>query len=378
MIFFLAPTISHAISAAPPPDLVNAMQHLADSRRCGLNEILGDREVLRAVSNCQHLSSSARAIYGRLSEVSTRMHQLLAECELYVLVSDQPAICARETIAGQERIVLSVEHLARHQRLSQSAVLLCENLDDCTFLNWIGQFYADWRRLPNRLQFEARNGGGHTTAQVYDAILESRDTQCLCISDSDLKYEGDTALGETARAIQEVHARRDTTLAHLHVLQCQEAENMIPASILADVYASDANKLAASADLQAIQGNAAHELWRYYDVKKGLCTFELLHPSNPEFQSSWCRAFGSVVDITSATCSGCREHEQCEHKSDCTVYLGRGLGMSVLSDTIESFFSMKSPAEVRRRVPPRMAADWSAVGRLVWTWGTAGYRMAAC
>jgi hypothetical protein len=378
MVFLISPSIGPAIGATPSPDLINALQHLADSRRCGLNEILGDRDVLRAVSVCPHLSTPARAVYAKLSEISTRMYHLLSRCSLHVLVTEQPSICTRETASGQERIVLSVEHLARHQHLAQNPHLLCENLDDCSFLTWVGSLYADWNRLPAQMHLEDRNGGGHTTAHVYETILQGRDVLCLCISDSDLKYEGDTALGETAAALQEVNDRNDTTLAHLHILSCQEAENLVPASILADVYRSDTNKLDATSDVQSLQDELTHELWRYYDTKNGIRAFQFLSPPNPQFQTSWSRIFGAPTDVTRNNCPDCAKYNTCQKKSDCTTYLAKGLGTTVLPDTVESFFRKRSSAEISRRIPARIKPEWETIGLLVWTWGTAGFRMAAC
>jgi hypothetical protein len=284
----------------------------------------------------------------------------------------------RETVSGQERIVLSVEHLARDQRLGQEPALLCENLNDCNFLTWLGSFYADWNGLPNRVRFEPRNGGGQTTAQTFEAILQGRNTLCLCIADSDLKYEGDNSLGATATALREANERSGTPLAHLHILCCQEAENLVPASVLEDLYSGDATKLASTSDIQQIQKDTAHELWRYYDVKNGIRVFQFLNPVRAQFQTSWSRVFGQASDVTKEYCRRCAELNICEEKSDCTTYLARGLGTTVLADTVESFFLKKSSAEILRRIPARMENDWSRIGRVLWTWGTAGPRMAAC
>src|SRR5205823_531302 len=113
MLFYLSPGIGPAIEApGRSADLVNALQHLADSRRCGLNNILGDRSVLRAVSTCEDLSKSARAVYARLAEVSTQLHGIISKCNVYVEVSEQPAVCHRVNVAGQIKIVISVDYIA--------------------------------------------------------------------------------------------------------------------------------------------------------------------------------------------------------------------------------------------------------------------------
>jgi hypothetical protein len=342
-----------------------------------VNEILAEREVFQAAAACTHLSRSARALYQRLAEASTRMRYLLSQCQVIVRVTEEPSVCRREMTDGQETIVLSAELLSREQRLAQQPVLLCENLDDCDFLECLGVIYGTQRRLPDRIQLSTRNGGGSTTASVYEDILKAKAELCLCICDSDLKYEGDTSEGDTARALRAAHVLYDPTLACLHVLRCQEAENLIPASILADVYISDVQKLNAVPDLDNIQSNRTHQLWRYYDIKNGIRVFEFVSSANQRYVASWSRVFGGSSDIVEHNCAACAKYRACERKSDCTAYLARGFGSTVLRDTVTGFFTKRSCAEIIRRLPQAIAGEWEIVGRLVWAWGMAGCRMAA-
>jgi hypothetical protein len=277
----------------------------------------------------------------------------------------------------QEQIILSVEFLARGQRLAQQPALLCENLDDCDFMVWLGIVHGFRMNLPERIQLSKRNGGGSTTAKVYEDILKSKEELCLCISDSDLKFEGDTAEGGTACALCEVNSCNDSTLACLHILQCHEAENLIPASVLADVYASDPQKLSAVPDLEGVQSNEAHQLWRYYDVKNGIRAFEFINSPKLQYIASWTRVFGCASDVKKHMCRVCPEVGACEKKAECMDYLAKGFGASVLTDTVREFLTKNSRAEIVRRLTPRMLAEWELVGRLIWTWGIAGCNMAA-
>jgi len=372
MVFLLSPNLATVIATSPSNDLINALQHLADSRRCGQNEILGDREVFRTISKCLALSYSARAVYHRLAEASSTMRNLLTHCVFYVFVTEEPSVRRRERDGDRERIIISIEYLARTQSLSQRPVLLCENLDDCDFIISLAAFYNQFKKLYGYINFSKRNGGGSTTAPCYEDIVSHREELCLCLCDSDKKYEGDMHEGDTATALREVETRHDTTLTHLYVLQCQEAENLIPASILADVYATDPQKLDAVSDLKRIQSERIYQLWRYYDVKNGIRVFEFATSANSAYQNSWARVFGSVTDSVSRYCETCSAAMVCTTKAECTTYLVRGFGSTALRDTVNDFLTTKPMAEIVRRLSPPILTEWESIGALVWSWGTVG------
>lgn len=374
MIFFLSSDLAR-MAQDMVPEAVDGLQHLADSRRCGENEIIGYRQVLRDIGTCSGLSSSARAIYNRLADESTQKFGLLDTCCEHVEVVAAPSICERKQDRGRQKIVLSIGYLATNQRLAQKPVLLCENLDDCEFMTWIGKIYCQEHGLPPNVAFLPNNGGGSTTANVYEHFLSLGEQLCLCIVDGDLKYEGSTKFGETAERVLEVHSRLDSTKSCLYVLHCQEAENLIPAVVLfANCDDSDQGKTDAIRSLNNLQAETRGEPWRYVDVKEGMRVYQIVKCTNADYQVSWA-AYVGTAEQHAVRCTNCGKNLECKERTDCGIYLLPGLGSRVLSEVVNHVFgkaSLQSIVKLAKQIPKPIKDEWEKLGHLVVTWGFAG------
>lgn len=379
MVFLLSQAVRDALTQVPvSPALVSGLQVLADCRRCGHNEVTGEREVLLSAAECQHLSTPARGVYGRLAEAASQTRGLPAQCSVYVEVVPGPSEFRSEDTGTQRRIVVSADLLAERLSLAGAPTLLCENLDDCRFHTLVGRLYGRRNGLADELVFDARNGGGSTTAPVFQDLLMRGEVLCLCVVDSDLRYPGSRSEGDTARKARETYSAHQTPIAELTVLPCREAENMIPASVLEDTYRrkGDASKVDAVPPICFFQSQAGGGMWRFVDLKEGLRVFEFLN-ADAASQVAWVQTFGKPQATRDTHCTPCAEKDSCTSKAKCGRYLVKGFGQSVLADAYQDFYEKNSLSEASRRVQGDLEPVWCQLGHTVWSWGLAGGRVVA-
>ena len=105
----------------------------------------------------------------------------------------------------------------------QPPILLCENLDDTRFYSalckeYFGDIYINTKN--------GLGGGGSTVADNLENIINNNDRFCLCVVDSDIKYDG-APEGGTYKAIQNKKLKPNSTY-DICKLNVHEIENLIP------------------------------------------------------------------------------------------------------------------------------------------------------
>lgn len=357
MIFYISEEIEKGLSSENY-NFINGLQYLADSRKHGKIEILGDRETLIKISEYSHLSTPAKSIYKVLAEKCGTTKHLLDKVSVYVDVkNDNQLPTAESSQDGKKRIVVSIDWIGKNHTLTDAPIFLCENLDDCRFYDYFGKYYM-FRKGINRIFmcFNEQNGGGSTTYKVFEKII-SEYKMCLCIVDSDRKFENCHVMGQTAKSVMERIKPESFPFVELHILECHEAENMIPLSLVDECF----DKFLFESDLkQRILRNP----WKYIDVKEGLLVSNVKESKILGFNEYW----GKVFPNWKENCKKCKN----DCTKNCDKYIYNGLGENVLNQCVENFFSKNSIHKISERIKDPYEKHWLEIGSLVFSWGVAG------
>lgn len=146
----------------------------------------------------------------------------------------------------------------------QLPVFVCENITDINFYIMAGMvFLSDSKLLKEyALNFLKVGGGGNTTINSFENHLQNNNL-IICILDSD-KSHPNASLKETALRF-DAYEKGWAQRYWLHILDCTEAENLVPMKI-----AQEALRLVgANAALQKFK-DLTPEVRQYLDHKQGL------------------------------------------------------------------------------------------------------------
>lgn len=362
MIFYISEEITEDLNT-DDASLINGLQSLADGRRCGKIEIIGNRNTLQKISEYSHLSSTARGVYERLFEKCTTSRSLLDNVEIYVDVKKNVEAPTKEEAGnGQVKISVPIKWIGENKLEVHPPILLCENLDDCNFYKYFGDYYKKEKRILGiDLNFEKQNGGGATTCNVFEDIMTENKKLCLCIVDSDKKYCGCQSLGQTAKSVEDRFNRKNTPIVDLHILTCHEAENLIPLTVLGEIYDID--------EINEVLEKSTDDCWKYIDFKEGLPAFKLKNHLNEDFKNYW----------TNNIPRWDKDCLTCKHKCDeeCTKNVYSGFGDNVLKTSVDEFFSKNSTQKVSEKIREPYVSLWSEIGRLIFSWGVVGEKVRA-
>lgn len=244
---------------------VEALSFLGEAGALGRHVVIASRDRLRVLARDDRISRRARAYYEWMADAVTQYGGLSAAVEC-VLVSAQ---CHAPIQVG-EIWTVPLSLFNDPDRLL-SAEMICENETDFDVLVAFGRSYLR-RSFPGfSLALRSRPGGGDTTAQVLRSALREPNPPTLCVVDSDRERLGG-ALGQTARRCKaevESHWR-----VRLHILECRELENIVPATVTIGLFAQEGRDATLVRQFELVPD----DLSRYVCVKSGetLCRFHQL------------------------------------------------------------------------------------------------------
>lgn len=183
----------------------------------------------------------------------------------------QHSVFAHYNVLWQTKVVLKNPNTDNHElsidffknsSTIQPPTLLCENLNDTQFYFALCEEYfgVDYLNKKN-----ARGGGGSSTADNLEQIVNNKDSFCLCIVDSDIKYPG-SGNGGTYDAIVNKGLIPYPTY-EVFKLFVHEIENLIPIEIIGKHIKKKDDRVF-SKRLKAIDKGG--DVLKYYDIKEGI------------------------------------------------------------------------------------------------------------
>jgi len=135
--------------------------------------------------------------------------------------------------AGDGKMLVGYRKVIDTEAL-QSCKFLVENLSDSDFYKLGANSLLYRERLSSEysIRLRSENGGGNTTFNVFERLTEAKEL-VLCILDSDKEHPSG-ALGDTASRFNQIGKGYGPGY-QLEVLNCTEAENLVPFSVAGEV-----------------------------------------------------------------------------------------------------------------------------------------------
>lgn len=245
----------------------------------------------------------------------------------------------------------------------QRANFLCEDLMDCNFYKFIGDFYkneVDANGLVINLEF--RNGGGSGTKKNYDELIRNN-KMCLCILDSDKKHPHG-AKGDTSLAFNGV---ADKNFSHHFVLEMHEAESLIPMELINQALESGKINRAHVAVYDSFLRvfDVDETAKKYLDHKKGLEVNAAAEIDEKVRMEYWKNIIPRINGIPK---NRCLTRLECECREPCKVV--EGFGDRLLSHIIEEL-EETSPRKLHSFIKDNLYDDWFTIGKEIFSWGCA-------
>ena len=233
-----------------------------------------------------------------------------------VIYKLQHSVFAHYDVLWQTKVVLDNPDTNNHElpidffknsSAIQPPILLCENLDDTKFYFALCEEYYGINYLNTR---NGQGGGGSSTADNFEQIVNKRDKICLCIVDSDIKFPGSDD-GGTYGAIRNKNIEPYPSHS-VYKLQVHEIENLIPIEIIRK-HVNDENNRHFCKLLKSIDKNG--DILHYYDFKDGIKLSAIRkHPKYYTFaQGIYDKLNGTSTSVSFEDYLKSLERKKCDH-----------------------------------------------------------------
>lgn len=265
--------------------------------------------------------------------------------------------------------------------------LLCENLQDVEFYNFILNHYKKVTArgrgcAKHKSSYLSRNGGGSTTVDVIRDEIDRGEHLCLTITDSDIRYsyveiqDGEEneikgKIGDTTQGIldlqNEIPAEERPYFHHYHLQEHREAENLIPHSILTSKQMKTGNT-----EIKKILTDAAVDT-RWFDFKEGLQYRHLWGDRIYEYWKGQLSQLTPPKDITlrdtlkqgHASAKDYVESFKNHPNPQANAPILAGWGNKIL----ETSTAMLKQVDIKRiQLTAAQQREWTALGSLLYHW----------
>lgn len=351
-------------------EVVNALENLALARREGKHSVISDRETLSKLYQCPNLSKRAKDLYLYLFHHFTQFKIIRSTVKKYVEVTNINDAKLRTTL--DQEIIQVPPSFFKDSTTIQKTILLCENLQDCFFYEYIAKVCKLWKNHKNiYLSCEYHGGGGSTISTEYTNIQSSNCARfCLCIVDSD-RIAPNSSLGETARKLER-EANEDCIFTHLLILELREIENLIPPIILSELCLNQTDRQKALKIVEDIIKTSNSDTKFYLDLKDGSYMEKIINCNYPQTKNFWSVKIKALSDIFNQVDSWCLSNWKCCNPNKCTCYISLGFGEKILSnivDRLQNKVNTKlSEHSLSKSIDDLHRIEWEKVGQIVIDW----------
>lgn len=376
MIYYIDKSCVDALDTGND-DCIACFESLALSRRHGENMLLAERRVLDFLSKSEKLSDVSRGVYRRLLAKASEFKLILKSVERYCRIMGN-AETSIETEDGKTVVYISAAEMGKRD-MHKLSIILAENVDDIKFYKIIGKHYTAKYNIGNiKIDFADRLGGGSTTSGILESIIAEEKNMCLCISDSDKKYPGDSA-GDTLKKIMKTAEDNKEKKYFWDVipLEVHEIENLIPVNVLEEIQREKGVVMEGIGFVKFLYGKSVEgdSPYVYYDFKNGIKLKRFfLHKSADEqekkkfdrlepYRQYW-RGYIEEYGITIE-----------DNKQDA---LAGGICEKILIHTLDFLNGMTGEELLKKcRVGGMLEKYWDDIGSRILSWGCVGERFAA-
>jgi hypothetical protein len=376
MLFVIDQSMAAACDASNPSSdvIVTALENIAIARRAGKHLVFARRDVLENLKSSSCLSKRAKAVYKHLYLKYPQIGGYRRKFSRYIEVYADNDVWSIEDYAGKRVMKVSAKHLQDFSLFTET-VLLAENHCDVRFYIRLAEAYSYWNRLGNvRIRYEARGGGGSTTADEFESIYTHRNSLCLCVVDSDREFPSYTEnpydnLGNTPRALKQIVEQGEQPLCELIVLSSREVENIVPSRVYEEVVRDDPNRIGRALLIQELESSIDADAIYYLDIRSGIRLKRVL--SKPR-ESPYFKYWSQIIDRfkcheLNMTARECWESDRCLSEESCRCVMFPGLGDGILEEVVE-YLEHTSCQKIAEMVSGRLKAEWEYLGETIIAW----------
>ena len=376
-------------------EIIPVLEFFAMASNAGKHIIAGDRKAFESIASSNHIAPITQKFYSNLSRLLPTLSPIRDELFAYIEIGDKSIRSTIDQSTDKYIIKLPITFFSDSCNV-QKTFLLCENLDDAKFYDFIGIAYKCHVGMRDLLtRFEKLNGGGSTTASVYKKQAESpKDDQrlVLCILDSD-KFAPNSSRGSTANDVKTFHENDFARLESLasmkyHILESRELENIIPFTYIQKAFDSDVNKLQVIESLQKFhydslegQDTNLEQAYLFLDIKEGTSLNKIISKlKDSRDKTFWDEIANKIINnylncLANESCSETPPKDSKGKKvlcSPCSISLGLG---SQTLDKINKWIAKNEKntlaEDVWNHLSPSQQSEWEKIGRLLVSWGAA-------
>lgn len=247
-----------------------AIEGLINAHRWGWHIFAPSRRVADRINTSCDLSRSQKAIFN--SHIKDKLTTLIGQARS----SDHTILCVPDgmqtTVERANQYAVAMSNFLEPRNLFPCRLLTENAQNDGVFFEQICLILGRYLGYQSPVVLDHVHGGGGTTAAQYKAALtEHRPT--LCVVDSDQRYPGGPT-GSTAKAVAAAGQGNSSQIVQAHILPVREAENLIPLSILLEVYKSNSEISRIISKFHAFKNSdiykkSNYRLLDYVDFKEG-------------------------------------------------------------------------------------------------------------
>lgn len=376
-------------------EIIPVLEFFAWACRAGKHIIAGDRKAFESIATSNHIAPETQKLYSNLSRLLPTLSPIRDELFAYIEIGDKSIRSTIDQSTDKYIIKLPITFFSDSCNV-QKTFLLCENLDDAEFYDFIGIAYKHHAGMKDILtRFEKLNGGGSTTASVYRQKAQStKDDQrlVLCILDSD-KVAPNSSRGSTANDVKTFHENNFARLENLasmkyHILESRELENIIPFTYIKKAFHDDVNKLQVIESLQKfhfdstqVQDTKLEQAYLFLDIKEGTSLNKIISKlKDSKDKIFWDEIANKIINnylncLVNESCSETLPKDSKGKKtlcSPCSISLGLGSqALDKINEWIAKNEKNTLAEDVWNHLSPFQQSEWEKIGRLLVSWGAA-------
>lgn len=344
-------------------NILSALENLGISRAHGKNLVFAKNEDIYDLINNENISLVAKRAFVTAKKEMAFIASLYKEARIKVVLAFDLSLTEISKSIDDGIIYLPVQH-AHSLNHFNDAIFLAENIND-------GRFYVEVAKSVQKhfpifngvkLNYEIHNGGGSTTATVYD-LIKTTNRFCFCVTDSDRLRPGGS-LGSTAAAIyQSDRLNPHPQCAHM-IIDVYAVENLFPPLLLDRLYQDSPEVKERITKIEAINGRAS---WKYLPLKKGITRHFIFQGTS---DSSYWK--GEVIAIKGETLT-CPSGAICG-KENCECYEvpfipGKSLSLVIEQNLSQPYFL----DEFYEKTSMDIKKIWEQICNEVVSWFCAGH-----
>jgi hypothetical protein len=379
-------------------EVIPVLELLATACREGKHIIAGDRKAFESIATSNHIAPETQKLYNNLYRRLPTLSPIRDELFTYIEVLGKTTTPIIDRLDGKYIIKLPITFFCDSYNI-QKTILLCENLEDAKFYDFIAMAYKHHIEMPNLLtKFEEVNGGGDTTALVYKQKASSTKDErrlVLCILDSD-KVAPHSSRGSTANKVRTFHENKCSLLESLasmkyHILESRELENIIPFTYIQKAFDRDVNKLQVIDSLQKFHHNSTRgqdtnleQAYLFLDIKEGTSLNKIISKLQDSKDKIFWEEIAKKIINNYLNClanESCNETilKDSKHSKDkkflcspCSISLGLGSQtLDKINEWIANNEKNTLAEDVWNHLSLSQQSEWEKIGRLLVSWGAA-------